>query len=569
MSTLSFDYVLDDKIVYTENAYVKDGFSGIKKILSTESFEGYFGEQKKLVAGARYRPLSIASFAVEFALLGQSERTSHLINLLLYAFNCLLLFRIFAMLYNHSSYERNKFLSVAFIGAMIFAAHPLHVEVVANVKGRDEILTLLACLGSTYFAIRYLLSDKVLWLLPTFIVFFIGVMTKENTVTFMAILPLLGWYFCKTDIKKVALVAIPGVLATLLYLYIRFQVIGHFLEGSVDDVDLLNDPFKGMSVGEKFATITYTLGLYFKLMFFPHPLTHDYYPYHIPIMNWAKGGTLVSLALYLGLAGLAIYGLFKKHIVSFCIVFFMATLSITSNLFFPVGTFMNERFVYASSAGSVLFMAWVIGHYLPVKFGSKGKMISMALFALFMIGYTAKTIWRTPAWKSMYNLNAYAIKVSTNSARANALMATAIYEQQYLKTNSSERELREQLIDEARFYVDRAVEIHPLYSSALNLRAGVMAEQYKFDRDVKKLLDGFLEMLKVKSNFSYIDEYLQYLNNKNNQDINFALVSFYYDIGSFYRVRQGAKSISNKYFRMGLEIAPSNPQLREGYDATR
>ena len=569
MSTLSFDYVLDDKIVYTENAYVKDGFSGIKKILSTESFEGYFGEQKKLVAGARYRPLSIASFAVEFALLGQSERTSHLINLLLYAFNCLLLFRIFAMLYNHSSYERNKFLSVAFIGAMIFAAHPLHVEVVANVKGRDEILTLLACLGSTYFAIRYLLSDKVLWLLPTFIVFFIGVMTKENTVTFMAILPLLGWYFCKTDIKKVALVAIPGVLATLLYLYIRFQVIGHFLEGSVDDVDLLNDPFKGMSVGEKFATITYTLGLYFKLMFFPHPLTHDYYPYHIPIMNWAKGGTLVSLALYLGLAGLAIYGLFKKHIVSFCIVFFMATLSITSNLFFPVGTFMNERFVYASSAGSVLFMAWVIGHYLPVKFGSKGKMISMALFALFMIGYTAKTIWRTPAWKSMYNLNAYAIKVSTNSARANALMATAIYEQQYLKTNSSERELREQLIDEARFYVDRAVEIHPLYSSALNLRAGVMAEQYKFDRDVKKLLDGFLEMLKVKSNFSYIDEYLQYLNNKNNQDINFALVSFYYDIGSFYRIRQGAKSISNKYFRMGLEIAPSNPQLREGYDATR
>ena len=47
VSTSSFDYVLDDKIVYTENAYTKDGFKGIKKILSTESFEGYFGEQKK------------------------------------------------------------------------------------------------------------------------------------------------------------------------------------------------------------------------------------------------------------------------------------------------------------------------------------------------------------------------------------------------------------------------------------------------------------------------------------------------------------------------------------------
>lgn len=567
VSTYSYDYVLDDKIVYTENAYVKEGFSGIKKILSTESFEGYFGEQKNLVAGARYRPLSIASFAVEFALLGQSEKTSHLINALLYALNCLLLFRVIALLYNHPK-ERSKFLSVAFIAAMIFAAHPLHVEVVANVKGRDEILTLLACLGATYYGIRYLLSDKILWLLPTFLIFFIGVMTKENTVTFMAILPLIGWYFCKTDFKKIALLAIPGILATVLYMMIRAQVIGHLWD-SVAEPDLMNDPFKGMSIHERFATITYTLGIYFKLMFYPHPLTHDYYPYHIPIMNWAKGGTIASLLLYAGLIGFAIWGFFKKHIVSFCIVFFIATLSITSNVFFPVGTFMNERFVYVSSVGSVLFMAWVLGHYLPSKFGARGRIASIAIFALFMIGYTAKTIWRTPAWKDKFSLNAYAIKVSKNSARANALYATALYEDRYLKTPTSDREAREAYINESRIYVDRALEIHPKYSSALNLKAGVMAEQYKFTRQVEPLLDGFLELLKVKSNFSYIDEYLQYLNNKNNEDINFALVSFYYDIGSHYRVRQGAKSIANKYFRMGLEVAPGNPQLREGYDATR
>lgn len=568
VSTYSFDYVLDDKIVYTENAYVKEGFSGIKKILSSESFEGYFGEQKNLVAGARYRPLSIASFAVEFALLGQSEKTSHLINALLYALNCLLLFRIIAFLYNNHPPERSKFLSVAFIATVIFAAHPLHVEVVANVKGRDEILTLLACLGATYYGIRFLLSDKPIWLLPTFLIFFIGVMTKENTVTFMAILPLIAWYFCKTDFKKIAMVAIPGIVATLLYLFIRSQVIGHLWD-SVAEPDLMNDPFRDMNVNERFATITYTLGLYFKLMFYPHPLTHDYYPYHIPIMNWAKGGTIVSLLLYAALIGFAIWGFFKKHIVSFCIVFFIATLSITSNVFFSVGTFMNERFVYVSSVGSVLFMGWVLGHYLPSKFGQKGKMISIALFALFVIGYTAKTIWRTPAWKDKFSLNAYAIEVSKNSARANALYATALYEDRYLKTPSSERETREAYINNAGYYVDRALEIHPKYSSALNLKAGVLAEQYKFTREVKPLLDGFLKLLKVKSNFSYIDEYLQYLNNKNNEDINFALVGFYYDIGSHYRVRQGAKSIANKYFRMGLEVAPSNPQLREGYDATR
>ncbi len=554
--------------MYTDNAYVKEGFAGIKKILSTESFEGYFGEQKNLVAGARYRPLSIASFAVEFAVFGQSEKTSHLINVLLYGLNCLLLFRIIGMLYKQKA-DQSLYLNIAFIATMIFAAHPLHVEVVANVKGRDEILTLIACLGTMYFAIKYLLSDKILWLLPVFVTFFLGIMTKENTVTFLAVLPLLGWYFAKTNVKKILLVAVPGILATALYMFIRIQVIGHFLEHSVDYVDLMNDPFKGMTLGEKYATITYTLGLYFKLCFFPHPLTHDYYPYHIPIMNWAKSGTLISLFLYIGLSVLAIWGLFKKHIYSFCIVLYMATLSITSNLFFPVGTFMNERFLYVSSVGLALFLGWLLAHYLPSKFGQKGKLASIVLFAVFFIGYTAKTIWRTPAWKNAYNLNAYAIKVSKNSARANALMATAIWEQQVLKTPKNETAQRQKLVAEATTYIDRAIDIHPLYSSALNLKAGLLGEQYKLDRKVTPLLNGFDKLLKVKSNFQYIDEYLQYLNRKNDSEINYALIGFYYNIGTYFADRTNAKSLANKYFRMGLEVAPNNPQLNDGFRRTQ
>jgi len=85
-------------------------------------------------------------------------------------------------------------------------------------------------------------------------------------------------------------------------------------------------------------------------------------------------------------------------------------------------------------------------------------------------------------------------------------MATAIYEDQYLVTDKSERAIREQYVDQATVYVDKAIEIHPLYSSALNLKAGLLAEKYNFDRDINKLLNGFLKLLKVKSNFSYIDQ---------------------------------------------------------------
>ena len=66
ISTLGFEYVLDDKIVIVDNQYTKKGFAGIKEIFTTESFQGYFGEQKNLLEGGRYRPLSIATFAVEY-----------------------------------------------------------------------------------------------------------------------------------------------------------------------------------------------------------------------------------------------------------------------------------------------------------------------------------------------------------------------------------------------------------------------------------------------------------------------------------------------------------------------
>jgi hypothetical protein len=83
--SLRYGYVLDDQMVYVNNQYVQEGLAGIGKILSTESFAGFFGEQKNLLVGGRYRPLSIVTFAMEKGLFGQNAALSHFVNLLLYA----------------------------------------------------------------------------------------------------------------------------------------------------------------------------------------------------------------------------------------------------------------------------------------------------------------------------------------------------------------------------------------------------------------------------------------------------------------------------------------------------
>ena len=111
--SFSFRYVLDDSVVITVNLFTKQGIKGIGKKNSTESFTGYFGEQKDLVQGARNRPLPIASFAVEYEIFGENPHLSHFINILLYGILGALTLNSSAVKVNPGSVRANTFMSTA------------------------------------------------------------------------------------------------------------------------------------------------------------------------------------------------------------------------------------------------------------------------------------------------------------------------------------------------------------------------------------------------------------------------------------------------------------------------
>lgn len=557
--SLSFGYVLDDVIVYTENSYVKEGFSGIGKIFTTESFQGYFGEQKDLVEGGRYRPLSIASFAVEFGIFGQRPAISHFINILLYALTCVLLYRVLFLFFPLKKETKWNWLwSIPFIGALLFTLHPIHTEVVANVKGRDEIICLLASLGVIYFAFKYVASNKVIWTIMSALCLLIGLFGKENAITFIGVVPLSLYFFTKADFKKITIATLPLIGVFVLWFIIRWQVLGFAITSGREVTDLMNNPFTGMETGEKFATIFYTLGIYVKLLFFPHPLTHDYYPYHIPIMQWGDWQVLLSLFTYIVLGAISIWGLMRKNVFAYAILFYLFTLSITSNVPFTVGTFMNERFVYISSIGVCIALAYLMYNQIPKLLKSPiGTYIGISLVVLYSLGFTVKTVSRVPAWESALTLNSAAIKVSKNSARANTFMGTALFKE-YQK--EQDRERKEELINQAATYIFRALEIHPYYGSALTMKSGILAEQYKFNRDLDRLLNGFYEVLSIRTQDDYIDQYMTYLNG-GRADVS-TLINWYYKTGTMLADNKGRRDMAAKYFRMGLDIAPNNPQLR-------
>src|SRR5690606_31771162 len=85
-NTLTNDYSFDDEYVIVNNKKVAEGFSGISDIFKSryvESSDQSFG----------YRPVVLASFAIEYEFFGAKPAVSHFINLFLYILTCLLIFK--------------------------------------------------------------------------------------------------------------------------------------------------------------------------------------------------------------------------------------------------------------------------------------------------------------------------------------------------------------------------------------------------------------------------------------------------------------------------------------------
>lgn len=553
--TLSYDYVLDDKIVITDNSYTKQGFKGIGKILSTESFQGYFLEQKDLVVGGRYRPLSLVTFAIEYQIFGLNPAVSHFINILLYGLTGVLILRLFSLFFYRPLVGRWIWLvSVPFLASLFFIFHPIHTEAVANIKGRDEIMSLLGSLAALYFSLRYLKFPKISNLAAMSLMMFLAVLSKENAITWLAIIPASLWVFTKASKKDYLKIFLWLTIPVLWYLVIRYQVIGYFLSSGVEITNIMNNPFAGMSGAEKNATVFYTLLMYIKLLIFPHPLTHDYYPYQIPIMNWGNIWVLLSFVLHVALAVYAVIGTYRKKIGAYAVFVYLASLSIVSNLPFTVGTFMNERFIYAASLGFCLLLAYLIIHHLNKKSYIAGLLISI----IILLAYGFKTWERIPAWMNTLSLNEAAITVSKNSARANLFAGTALYNEKALKTDDSNIKL--QIFKEAQIYIHRALEIHPTYGDALHMRGGIASAIYKIDRDLSSLLKEFYETLRYRPLDGFVYEYLAYLNKT--VGTNPELIEFYHRVGyDLFQQENFNANGAGKALSTGLSVAPNNARL--------
>jgi len=411
---IPYGYVLDDKIVLSENEYTTSGLSGIADIFRYDTFQGYFSERKDLLEGGRYRPLSLVTFAIETEIAGLNPKVSHSINTILYGICVWLVYLLMNLLVG----GKNKWWwSIPFLTAIIYLVHPVHTEAVANIKGRDELMAMIFALLTTIASVRYGINGKIKHLIFAAILFMLGILSKENVITFLAVIPLAMWVFGKGSMKRIATTF--GILFSVfaIYLFTRYQIFGYIL-GDNEVTDIMNNPFADMDASQKFGSKLYTMYEYLRLSFVPHPFTHDYYPYHIPKVGvFGHWKPIAAIIMHVALLVYSVMG-FKKHrVISFSIWFYIVTISIVSNFVVGVGTFMNERFIFISSMGVCLVIA-----YLLMKASEKWKAgLAYTLAGCILLLFSVKTITRVPVWESALTLNQAAVKVSTKSARSNSL----------------------------------------------------------------------------------------------------------------------------------------------------
>lgn len=570
-------YALDDDIVIRQNRYVMDGFSGIGEILGSDAYESFYksmGVEQQL-SGGRYRPLSIVTFAIENGLFAETfvpdpappnateadfkNHNEYQEKVMRVQFEKEENFRLaptrhgfqvfyfllsmVVLLYFLRNHIFRSHTHIALIATLLFTAHPIHTEVVANVKSRDEIFSLLFILLTLIFYFRYDHLRKTKDLILCCVFFFLALLSKEYAV----ITPVLAVVGMAVVLKRKVFVNIKNLLplvgVLLLYFVIREASLPPPVKQNLDTQDILNDPYLNLKkvrgvVKEKgsiAATKIDILDNYPKLLIFPHPLSADYSYRTFPYSNFGTGGVWISLLLHLALVVLAVWLWIRRHIMAFAFAIYFGFFFLICNIFFDIGATMGERLIYHSSLGFVMIVAWALaegGEWLNRK-KMPGSLIAGFCVLVIVSLYGWKTVERNPDWYDDFTLFTKDVKYVTESALANG-NAGARYMDKGIevrsdstKTDLAKQALIRQYADTALKFLYKAVEIHPRYVNGY-LNIGLC---HYYRDEFQQAADAWANANTYFNHHPLLHEYAKFFRNKgmvagNNKNYDSASIYF-------------------------------------------
>ncbi len=361
----------DDPDYVTNSAYRALNFDNIK----TAFLAGIHPEYPDGLA-SNYHPLTMISLMVNNSFFGEGAASYHWLNLLIHLANVYLSFVFFHLLLG------KKKTWLALLGATIFAIHPMHVESVAWISERKDVLfVMFYLLGLNYYLKGK--SDGKSRMVWVYIFFVLSLLSKPSAVTFPVVLVLI-------DIWKEGRLNVKGLLskAPLFVLSVIFGLITLSIQGDVAVGDL--DKF---SLFEKITFGSYGICYYIYKFFLP-TATGAYHPYpgsgNLPLF--------MTICPWLVLIGLGLGGYYfrKNKLVLLGIGFFIVNLLLTLQ-FVQVGpSAVSDRYTYLSYHGLIILLLFGLGHLTNRYEKSKPLLIGIASLWLVICAY--RSYQQTKTW---------------------------------------------------------------------------------------------------------------------------------------------------------------------------
>jgi tetratricopeptide (TPR) repeat protein len=469
------DFTYDDLAIVRENPRIRS-LDQLGAIWSSDWWQPTAEDAARAIEQRRdrlYRPLSMTTFALNYAVHGLHPAGYLLVNLALHALAAALVWRLALRLLGDPA--------VAGVAALLFAVHPVHAEAVANVVGRAELL-------GAVFLMLGLLTVRPAGGSPGLgraalasVLLFAALAAKESAICYPALVALLlyadrGWRTQAT--WRLTLQAALLLAPAALYLSLRYAALdGHLVRIAPPTFHM--NPLVGATGAERVVGVLTIIGHYVRLLLVPAQLAADYgYAVIVPSRvpgGYALVGLLVVVAGGVGLLGFRrATGVWRQ--VALLTGLLVASYLLISNAVLTIGVSLAERLMYWPSAPALMLVALAVvaawrRWFMPGgRARESARVVYLGGLALLVVLGLRGTL-RATDWASNRVLFEADARTVPQSVQVRRMYAAALLDELPLLATPQARAAQ---MEEARTQLDAALAIYPAYIEGMHLR-GVVA----------------------------------------------------------------------------------------------
>jgi hypothetical protein len=364
LPTVRYGFVQDDRVIVANNPAVHS------LTLAVRGFtQPYWPPPNE---GGLYRPVTILSFAVDWALGGGRAWLFHLTNAFLHGLAVVLVALVLAPWLPPAG---------AVAAALVFALHPVHVEAVAGIVGRSELLATVGILGGI------LAARRGRWV-ATVACAALAMFSKEYGVVAGPLILVDDWLRPAGTRRPASTLYVALVAVTLGFLAAWFRIGGT----ATSDVAA---PFYGGGTAQRLAIAFPAIARAARLLVWPVNLSADYGPQVIPIQGGVSLEAVVGAVVAVGVVALAIGTRRRWPAITAAAIAAVVCYLPTSNLLFPSGVVLTERSLYVP----VLLVAVLVGYVAVAARTRWGAPRANAGLAVVAAALTAGLLVRLPSWR--------------------------------------------------------------------------------------------------------------------------------------------------------------------------